>query len=57
MDTGIALLVAVAMAAGLVGTLLPLLPGLPIIWVAALVYGLLTEFGTAGWVAFALITV
>ena len=57
MDTGIVLLVAVAMAVGLVGTLLPLLPGLPIIWVAALVYGLLTDFGTAGWVAFGLITV
>jgi uncharacterized protein len=53
---GIAL-VALAMAVGLVGTLLPLLPGLALIWAAALAYGLATGFGTVGTVALSLITV
>ncbi len=50
-------LVALAMAVGLVGTLLPLLPGLPIIWAAALAYGLIEGFERVGAVAFAAITV
>jgi uncharacterized protein YqgC (DUF456 family) len=49
-------LVAIAMAIGLLGTLLPFLPGLPIVWAAALVYGLAEGFGTVGWLLFALIT-
>lgn len=53
---GIALL-ALAMLAGVIGTLLPLLPGLPIVWGAALVYGLAAGFGGVGTVAFGLITV
>ena len=44
------------MAAGLAGTLVPFLPGLPLIWAAALGYGIATEFGVAGWVAMALIS-
>jgi uncharacterized protein YqgC (DUF456 family) len=47
---------AVAMAVGLVGVVVPLLPGLSLIWAAALAYGLLTGFGATGWVAFTLIT-
>lgn len=53
---GIAL-IAVAMLAGLVGTLLPVIPGLPIVWGAALVYGLAAGFEGIGTVAFSLITV
>jgi uncharacterized protein YqgC (DUF456 family) len=49
-------LVAVAMAAGLLGTLLPFLPGLPIVWAAALVYGLAAGFEAIGWTLFVLIT-
>lgn len=46
------------LTAMLVGLLvLPLLPGLVIIWVASLVYGLAAGFGTLGWIMFALITV
>jgi uncharacterized protein YqgC (DUF456 family) len=46
------------LTAMLVGLLvLPLLPGLVIIWVAALGYGLAAGFGTLGWIMFALITV
>ena len=49
--------VALLMAMGLAGVIMPFLPGLPIIWGAALVYGFLTEFGTLGWTAMAVITV
>ncbi len=49
---------SVALTAMLVGLLtLPILPGLVIIWVAALGYGLAAGFGTLGWVMFAFITV
>jgi uncharacterized protein YqgC (DUF456 family) len=41
----------------LVGQLvIPILPGLVIIWVAALGYGLVSGFGVVGWVMFAIIT-
>ena len=53
---GIAL-VAAAMAVGLVGTVIPVMPGLVIMWAAALVYGLVAGFGAVGIVAFATITV
>jgi uncharacterized protein YqgC (DUF456 family) len=43
------------MLAGLL--VLPLLPGLVIIWVVALGYGLAAGFGTLGWIMFALMTV
>lgn len=56
MDLGVIVLIGLAMALGLIGTLLPLLPGLPIIWAAALVFGLLEGFEGAGAVAFTLIT-
>jgi uncharacterized protein YqgC (DUF456 family) len=49
-------LVALVMAVGLIGTVLPFVPGLPLIWGAALVYGLIEEFGTPGWVAMSIIT-
>lgn len=49
--------VAVAMAVGLAGTLLPFLPGLVLIWAAGLVYGLSAGFGTAGVVAFVVMSV
>jgi uncharacterized protein YqgC (DUF456 family) len=42
----------------LVGLLvIPLLPGLVVIWAAALGYGIATAFGTLGWVMFAIMTV
>lgn len=53
---GIAL-IALAMLAGLIGTLLPVVPGLPVVWGAALVYGLAAGFGRTGTVAFTAITV
>ena len=57
MDTGGLVLIALAMLVGLVGTALPLVPGLPIVWLAALVYGLVEGFGTTGTVAFGVISV
>ncbi len=56
-DTLLIVLVAAVMVIGVAGTVLPILPGLPVIWAAALAYGLVTGFGTGGWVAMALITV
>jgi uncharacterized protein YqgC (DUF456 family) len=43
------------MLAGLL--VLPLLPGLVIIWVATLGYGLAAGFGTLGWIMFGIVTV
>ena len=53
---GIAL-IALAMLAGLIGTLLPMIPGLPVVWGATLVYGLAAGFGGVGTAAFATISV
>ena len=52
---GIAL-VAIGMAVGLIGTVVPVLPGLLLIWIAGLVYGFAAGFGTIGIVAIALMT-
>jgi uncharacterized protein len=52
-----ALLVGVVMVVGVVGTIIPFVPGLVIVWAAGLVYGLIEGFGTTGWVAFAVMTV
>jgi uncharacterized protein len=56
MDLAVVALIGLAMAVGLIGTLLPLLPGLPIIWAAALVFGLAEGFDRTGAIAFTLIT-
>lgn len=53
---GIALL-AVVMAVGLVGVILPFVPGTVLIWGAGLVYGLMEGFDGAGWGWFAAMTV
>jgi uncharacterized protein YqgC (DUF456 family) len=37
------------MLVGLAGTVLPVIPGLPIMWVGALIYALLTGFENVGW--------
>ena len=48
---------AIVMAFGVVGVVLPFIPGLPLVWGAALVYGLVGRFETEGWIAFTLITI
>ena len=55
-DTALVVLVAIVMVIGVGGTVLPILPGLWLIWAAALVYGLVDGFGVVGWVTTVLIT-
>jgi uncharacterized protein len=52
----VTLLVGLAVAIGLIGTLLPILPGLGLIWAATVAYGLLEGFGAVGWAAIIVIT-
>lgn len=47
-DTAATVLIGLVMVGGLAGTVIPLLPGLLLIWAAALLYGLLVGFGGAG---------
>lgn len=49
--------VQVFMLVGFVGLLIPVYPGLVIMWLAALGYGIFAGFGTAGGVIFAILTV
>jgi uncharacterized protein YqgC (DUF456 family) len=49
-------LTAAVIVIGVIGTIVPLLPGLALVWVAALVWGFLMSFGTAGVVAMIVIT-
>ena len=46
----------VIMLVGLFGLIVPVFPGIAVIWLAALGYGVTTGFTTLGWVLFALIT-
>jgi uncharacterized protein YqgC (DUF456 family) len=45
------------MLVGLFGLIIPIFPGVIVIWLAALGYGIVTGFGTLGWVIFAILTV
>ena len=47
----------VIMLVGLFGLIVPVFPGIMVIWLAALGYGVATGFTTLGWVLFAVITV
>lgn len=51
------IVVAVAMVLGLLGVVLPVLPGLLLIWAAAIFYGFMVGFGTLGWTVVGLLTV
>jgi uncharacterized protein len=44
------------MLIGLVGVIIPIFPGILVIWLAALGYGLLSGFDTLGWVMFVFIS-
>jgi uncharacterized protein YqgC (DUF456 family) len=55
-DTDLVPLLAVVMALGAVGTVVPVLPGLALVWAAGLVYGLADGFGAVGVGAFAVMT-
>jgi uncharacterized protein len=51
------ILILVTMLVGLFGLLIPIIPGITIIWVAALAYGLIAGFNLAGGIVFGVITV
>lgn len=55
-ETLTTVLVQIFMLAGLIGLLIPIFPGITVMWLAALVYGILTGFSTAGIVIFVLIS-
>lgn len=50
------IVVAAVMLAGLVGTVVPIWPGLAVVWVAGLFYGVVAGFGSFGAVAFGAMT-
>jgi uncharacterized protein YqgC (DUF456 family) len=56
LQTTILILIQLAMLVGLFGLLIPIFPGITVIWAAALVYGLVFEFGTWGIGIFVVIT-
>jgi uncharacterized protein YqgC (DUF456 family) len=56
-DVLVSILSGVLMLIGLLGTVLPVLPDLPLVWVAALGYGLLVGWGDHGALLFGLISV
>lgn len=44
-------LVGAAIVIGVAGTIVPILPGLLLVWASLLAYGVIMGFGTIGWVA------
>ena len=56
-DIWVTILVGVVMVVGLAGTIVPVLPGLTVLWAAALVYGLVVGFGPIGIVVMVLLSV
>lgn len=52
----VTVLVGAAVAIGILGTLVPVVPGIGLVWAAALVYGIVEGFGAVGWTAMVLIT-
>ena len=56
-DPVLFVLTAGVIVIGVIGTIVPLLPGLALVWVATFVWGLLTSFDRAGIVAMTAITV
>jgi len=50
------LLAGIAMTVGLVGVVVPILPGILLIWAVAVLYGIIVGFGVIGWVAMAVVT-
>jgi hypothetical protein len=57
LDASIFWVTLIVMAVGLFGLIVPVFPGITVIWLAALGYGVVIGFSTLGWVLFAVITV
>lgn len=47
----------IVMIVSLLGLIIPVFPGTVIIWVVALLFGIASGFGGAGWIIFAILTV
>jgi uncharacterized protein YqgC (DUF456 family) len=56
LETTIIVLTALTMLVGLFGLIIPIFPGNVVMWLAALVYGLVFGFGRLGGIIFAIIT-
>lgn len=52
----ITVLTGLAIAVGVIGTLVPIIPGLALSWLAMVVFGLVLGFGVEGWLAMAIAT-
>ena len=50
-------LVFSAMLVGLIGLIIPIYPGLTIIWIAALIYAIVDGFGWPAWLFFSFISI
>lgn len=50
------IIISASMLVGLFGLIIPIFPGNVIMWIAALIFGLIFGFGTKGFILFALIT-
>jgi len=57
LDMSIFWITLIIMVVGLFGLIVPIFPGITVIWLAALGYGVITGFSTLGWVLFAVITI
>jgi uncharacterized protein YqgC (DUF456 family) len=57
LQTSIEILALTIMLFGLFGLVIPVMPGLVIIWVAALGYGIAADFGMLGWIMFGIMSV
>ena len=57
MELALTAIVGLVIAVGVLGTVLPLVPGVGLVWLAMLAYGLFTGFGAKGWSAMAVATV
>ena len=55
-DLALALLTGAVMAIGILGTLIPIVPGIGLIWFAAIAWGVFAGFGTVGAISMIIIT-
>jgi uncharacterized protein YqgC (DUF456 family) len=56
LETTLNILITLTMFVGLFGLIIPIFPGNVVMWLAALVYGLIFGFGVLGGIMFAIIT-
>ncbi|MCX8061770.1 MAG: DUF456 domain-containing protein [Anaerolineales bacterium] len=57
LETSIFWITQIVMIIGLIGLIVPVFPGLVVMWLAGLGYGVVQGFTTLGWVVFALLTI